>query len=341
MDAPTEDQAERCTGPDATPDPGADPSVLLSRRAELLTERRNRSITTAQSAELEDLTSAFVERLSTGTVSLRRLTVEEDGELLGRLARMEPVHPFSDPTDPDEIRLRTEDPRRCYVIENSALPGHPLNTVWVSLGGGLPRGIHDVLADGETPLDDVARDGVARDGVELDGVGLDGVESELVTTVVFYSIWNVESGLAGIPGGSSLLTMVSERLREEFPTIDTLTTLSPIPGFRRWLSEEDPDLAERFDRGDHAESLVGTCARYLLTTDDRRLPIDSVARFHMRNGARLWRLVPEADRSRRGFERSWGVMANYRYWPEDLAANRQALAEGNPPIGASIAEIIR
>ena len=61
-------------------------------------------------------------------------------------------------------------------------------------------------------------------------------------------------------------------------------------------------------------SLLRLCARYLI---DERGPqgttLDSVAHFHLRNGARLERLNWLADRSERGITHSAGIMINYVY----------------------------
>ncbi|HTO00263.1 MAG TPA: malonyl-CoA decarboxylase family protein, partial [Microthrixaceae bacterium] len=87
--------------------------------------------------------------------------------------------------------------------------------------------------------------------------------------------------------------------------------------------------------------LLGACARYLTATDSDGRLIDSVARFHMRNGARLWRINWLGDISTRGLNRSWGLMANYRYSPEDREANKLALAQGRPALGAEVAEFLQ
>ncbi len=59
-------------------------------------------------------------------------------------------------------------------------------------------------------------------------------------TAIFYSISNCQSGLAGISFGNFLIKRVVEELSGEFRNLKTFATLSPIPGFRRWL---DPLLA--------------------------------------------------------------------------------------------------
>jgi malonyl-CoA decarboxylase len=155
-------------------------------------------------------------------------------------------------------------------------------------------------------------------------------------TAAFYSIWNVEPGLVGLPGGRRLLVGAVHALRAELPSLQTFVTLSPIPGFRRWIEASDGD------DGDHPDSrsLLTACARYLTTLRDDGRPLDAVARFHLRNGARLLSIAVDADRSTRGLERSYGLMANYRYEPEDREQNQRRLAAGHVTVGEQVAALL-
>ena len=54
-------------------------------------------------------------------------------------------------------------------------------------------------------------------------------------TVVFYSISNCHPGLAGISFGNFLIKNVVQELKTEMPNLKTFVTLSPVPGFRKWL----------------------------------------------------------------------------------------------------------
>ena len=54
-------------------------------------------------------------------------------------------------------------------------------------------------------------------------------------TAVFYSISNTQGGLQGVSFGSFLIKRVADRLAKELPGRKTFVTLSPIPGFRRYL----------------------------------------------------------------------------------------------------------
>ena len=67
---------------------------------------------------------------------------------------------------------------------------------------------------------------------------------------------------------------------------------------------------------------------YLRARNQRGLPVDSVARFHLGNGARLERLNWLGDATEKGIDQSYGLMVNYLYDPEDIEKNHEAYAEG-------------
>jgi malonyl-CoA decarboxylase len=54
------------------------------------------------------------------------------------------------------------------------------------------------------------------------------------------------------------------------------------------------------------------------------LPRDSVARFHLGNGAQLYGLHGAADLSMKGREQSAGIMANYLYDLPSIEENHEA-----------------
>jgi malonyl-CoA decarboxylase len=60
----------------------------------------------------------------------------------------------------------------------------------------------------------------------------------------FYSISNCQDGLRGASFGNFLIKRVGKRLQAEFPQLKRFSTLSPVPGFRRWLMQfaEGSDL---------------------------------------------------------------------------------------------------
>jgi malonyl-CoA decarboxylase len=54
----------------------------------------------------------------------------------------------------------------------------------------------------------------------------------------------------------------------------------------------------------------------------RRKPLDNVARFHVSNGAQVYRVNVGADDSKNGWSNSFGCMVNYRYKLDELEENQ-------------------
>src|SRR4029077_18905064 len=69
-------------------------------------------------------------------------------------------------------------------------------------------------------------------------------QAQRADTAIFYSISNCQDGLRGISFGNFLIKQVVEELHAEFPQLERFSTLSPVPGFRRWLMQR---LAEGSD----------------------------------------------------------------------------------------------
>ena len=63
--------------------------------------------------------------------------------------------------------------------------------------------------------------------------------------------------------------------------------------------------------------------------------INSVARFHLGNGARLERIDWLGDLSPKGLRESAGIMVNYLYRLEDIEKNHEAYANHGEVIASS------
>jgi malonyl-CoA decarboxylase len=61
------------------------------------------------------------------------------------------------------------------------------------------------------------------------------LDVKVADTAIFYSISNCQRGLAGISFGNFLIKRVVEVLSAEVRNLKAFATLSPVPGFRRWL----------------------------------------------------------------------------------------------------------
>ncbi|MGO1074740.1 malonyl-CoA decarboxylase domain-containing protein [Inquilinus sp. CA228] len=267
-----------------------------------------------------DLKHVLTDWFSGGFLELRRITWETPAIILEKLIQYEAVHAIP---GWEFLRRRLAEDRRCYAFFHPALPNEPVIFVQVALVRGLSGEIAPLL-DPEAPVGDPA----AAD------------------TAIFYSITNTLKGLRGISFGSFLLKQVVADLQQTLPKLATFSTLSPIPGFRRWLETTAPehqfpaiqaaarDLLSALAAGgidavgaDKAlkPALTGLCARYLaaeLRPNGR--PIDPVARFHLGNGARLERLNWAGDTAPKGLEQGWGLLVNYLYDPAELERNHEA-----------------
>ena len=228
----------------------------------------------------------------------------------------------------DDLRRRLAADRRCFGFFHPALPGEPLIFVEVALTQGLAAAVQPLLAPDSDEATAAARAAQAD-------------------TAIFYSISNCQEGLRGISFGNFLIKQVVEELKAELPHLHRFATLSPVPGFRRWLeagmaratpAEGDDALSTRLavpgwweDPG-RAETLrqplMRLCAEFLTASNGGRGPSDPVARFHLRNGARLERVNWLGNVAPRGIRESWGLMVNYLYDPEAIEANHEAFVHG-------------
>lgn len=263
----------------------------------------------------EDLRAFLAARIDLGLLELRRLTWSDSAALLERLARLEAVHAVRGWFD---LKDRLDDDRRIYAFFHPALPGAPLVFTEVALTDELAGSMRAIL-NRDTPPVDPAQARCAN----------------------FYSISNGERGLRGIPFGNALIKHVVAELRGEFPRLKTFATLSPLPGFAAWVRSpaarvpaavRDALAAAGWHRDPAAsaalrEPLLRLAARYLLAAKRADgAPLDAVARFHLANGALAERLDWLADPSPRGMAQSFGMMVNYRYALDRVAANQLAYA---------------
>jgi malonyl-CoA decarboxylase len=118
--------------------------------------------------------------------------------------------------------------------------------------------------------------------------------------------------------------------------------LSPVPGFRRWLTKraaatDDPAIASlartetgagwlEIAKADPAlkQTIMRACATYLTRHASAEDRADPVARFHPGNGARLQRINWLGNTAARGIAESFGIMVNYLYDVATIERNHEA-----------------
>ena len=299
---------------------------LVDLRAELMGLARGDPVLASLEGDLKHLLAGWFD---VGFLELRRITWDSQASLLERLARYEAVHRVRNWAD---MKNRLDPDRRCFAYFHPRMPDEPLIFVEVALVKGIAGNVQALL-DQNAPLGD----------------------PDTADTAIFYSISNCQKGLSGISFGDFLIKRVVDRLQEELPHLKTFATLSPIPGFRAWLERQVKDkdniltpqeretlpsslAAETLEKllarpRWHEDAVLGEalrlpltrlCARYLMTEKRSAGTVaDSVAHFHLTNGARMEQLDWLADTSVNGLKQSFGMMINYLYAPRDIEQNHE------------------
>ena len=305
---------------------------LVDLRADLIEFKRDDP---ALDVLEDELKSQLVSWFDIGFLELRRIEWNSPAALLEKLIEYEAVHEIR---DWDDLKNRLGTDRRCFAFFHPRMPEEPLIFVWVALVQGMSDNIQ-VLLDTSVPV----------------------LEAESADAAIFYSISNAQKGLKGISFGDFLIKRVVDLLTIEFPSLKTFSTLSPAPAFSRWLKktlentsgdellntserkvlgplqsglgdgetlrallyepgwERDPRISEVL-----SGPLLRLCARYLLK--EKRGEVfasDSVAHFHLSNGARIERLNWLADVSPNGLRQSCGIMVNYLYKLNEIEDNHE------------------
>jgi len=311
---------------------GGTGTLVQMRRRILLGLKKNPQWASTES-DLGHLLSSWFNR---GFLTLQRIDWRTSAIVLEKLIQYEAVHQIQ---GWDDLRRRLQADRRCYAFFHPALPDEPVIFIEVALTHGMSAMVQPLL-DPASPISDPGRADCA----------------------IFYSITNCQEGLRGISFGNFLIKQVADDLGREFPKVKTFATLSPIPGFRKWLAGDvakhasevqGRQIAMLLERMDDPQwfadkglcaalqkPLTALCAHYLLHAKHRDEPLDAVARFHLSNGARLDRINWLGDISEAGMVRSAGLMVNYVYKLADVEQNHEAYVKEHRVIASSRLEAL-
>lgn len=272
-----------------------------------------------------------------GFLVLREIDWHTPANVLEKIIAYEAVHEISNWR---ELRSRLEPvDRRCFAFFHPAMLDEPLIFVEVALTKESPNGIQQVLEHERAPISE-----------------------EEATMAVFYSISNCQRGLAGVSFGNFLIKQVAKELSSQVPSLVTFRTLSPVPGFMRWVNQTmesanaEGDLGEQFEQvqaglhianrvsqldeleiSDHESEQLQLTVAHFLVNEKRgdNLPMDPVARFHLGNGASLDMVIPGADASKKGLAQSSSAMVSYLYNLDKVEDNHEAYANNQTVIHSS------
>jgi len=323
--------------------PGGTKAALMMRR-ELLRLLEKRPDLAALDYDIRHLLSSW---FNPGFLKMHQVDWRSPAHVLEKIIQHEAVHAID---GWDDLRRRLQPDRRCFAFFHPQLPDEPLIFVEVALLTEIPSAIAPLVDKKSLPS-----------------------ATQKFKVAVFYSISNCEAGLRGVSMGNFLIKRVAEHLKAEFAGLSTFVTLSPIPGFIDWLTrspnlnEVEVPLATR-TRFEHAleamqlknktwaqrlsegwtpdkssvkerEALTSLCALYLTIFSTRRGG-SPVAKFHLGNGAELYRLNWAADLSKKGLKESAGLMVNYLYNLGAVEENHGHFAQGQVIHARAVAKLI-
>ncbi len=305
---------------------------LVDMRAEILKlMKEDRALKSLE----RDLRRILVSWFDVDLLELRRISWEKTpAVILEKLIAYEAVHAIE---SWDDLKNRLDVDRRCFGFFHPRMQDEPLIFVEVALVNGIAGNVQELL-DESAPVQDPTK----------------------ADTAIFYSISNCQRGLAGISFGNFLIKRVVNQLMSELDNLKTFSTLSPVPGFRRWLDNqigegkpkillpnERKALKAVAEKGkgskgllralmnephwhhDEAVSealrvpLMRLCAKYL--TEEKRVErtLDPVAHFHLSNGASVERINWLGDTAPKGFDQAAGMMVNYLYRLSKIEENHE------------------
>ncbi len=284
-----------------------------------------------------------------GFLDLQQITWKTPAALLEKLIEYEAVHKILSWQD---LKNRLEDDRRCYAFFHPRMPEEPLIFVEVALVNGISTNVHDLLDEKAPPGD-----------------------PEKADTAIFYSISNCQRGLAGVSFGNFLIKRVVADLVKELPNLKKFSTLSPVPGFFKWLKFQDDAhklgkydeeiiniiLREDMDLNDFRKivqsqamlcerkvqealqpTLLRLCTHYLVNVKKGEQAFDRVAHFHLTNGARIQQINWAADCSDKGIAQSGGLMVNYLYDLPHIEKNHEVYrGNGEIAVSSSVKKMMR
>lgn len=123
--------------------------------------------------------------------------------------------------------------------------------------------------------------------------------------------------------------MPHQSMTEAPITFVVSTGASPAGSLERLRALAGRDLPDNDDARANLKPILGGLAAYYLLEqrNARKRPLDSVARFHLGNGARLDNIHAFADLSAKGRKSGYSVMVNYLYDTREIEANHEAYAE--------------
>ncbi|XP_050232336.1 uncharacterized protein LOC126681017 isoform X2 [Mercurialis annua] len=309
-------------------------------------------------ASLRALDSYLKEKLSTwlspAALELHQITWDDSASVLEKIVAYEAVHPICNLLD---LKRRLGVGRRCFGYIHPAIPGEPLIFIEVALLKNVAQTIQEVLWDNppipESDATCALFYSISSTQPGLAGINLGKLLIKRVITLVKRDMPHISifATLSPIPGfmpwlvsklasqsvlaeaenmskasSSGLVSMFQENIlepneerslmkctRELFPGKNGMEVMLQLLSSTNYGWNKSDELVTALK-----PPLMRLCTRYLLQEKKRGKALDSVANFHLQNGAMIERLNWMADCSNKGLLQSGGIMVNYVYRVEKI-----------------------
>ncbi|XP_054787268.1 uncharacterized protein LOC129301397 isoform X3 [Prosopis cineraria] len=324
-------------------------SILRADILSILTEENISSLRALDSYLKEKLSTW----LSPATLELHQITWDDPASLLEKIVAYEAVHPISNLLD---LKRRLGVGRRCFGYLHPAIPGEPLIFIEVALLKNVAQTIQEVLWDSPPIPENEATCAlfysISSTQPGLSGINLGKFLIKRVITLVKREMPHISTfaTLSPIPGFMQWLLskLASQSILAESDSSQSLAEGSSSTFWENILKPEEEralmSISKDIANGkngmevmfnlltstDHKWTkstemlsvlqplLMRLCARYLLQEKKRGRALDSVANFHLQNGAMIERINWMADRSEKGLSQSGSIMVNYVYRLEHI-----------------------
>ncbi|XP_061340765.1 uncharacterized protein LOC133287219 isoform X2 [Gastrolobium bilobum] len=308
-------------------------------------------------ASLRALDSYLKEKLNTwlspAALELHQITWDDPASLLEKIVAYEAVHPISNLLD---LKRRLGIGRRCFGYLHPSIPGEPLIFIEVALLKNVAQTIQEVLWDSppipESEATCALFYSISSTQPGLSGINLGKFLIKRVVKLVKREMPHISTfaTLSPIPGFMPWLLskLASQAVLAEGDMSQPLDEGPSSTFCENILKPEEEeavmslpkDIAPGKDGMEvifnlltstsykwiHSPELLSAlkpplmrlCTRYLLQEKKRGKALDSVANFHLQNGAMIERINWMADRSEKGLSQSGGIMVNYVYSLEHI-----------------------
>jgi hypothetical protein len=307
----------------------------------VITTRRLSRLQSVEISIKTILTSLF----RPGALQLRRITYNQTpASIIEQIAKKEAVHPLQSLND---LRQRLGPGRRCFAFFHPALPDKPLVFVHVALLTEMPSSMDEIQL-ASTVMEENATIAtfysITNSEQGLNGIHLGNHLIKSVVQVLQNEFPKLQTfcTLSPIPKFRSWLEaklvqyqqgLLREQLVDDgFLTRDEYVQLQGIfPSDKPLFDLLETLMSSNWHSGgegnesilaDKLQPLLMKFASYYLTVETHRgRPLCPVAKFHVGNGAEMYRLNFLADTSNKGMRTSCGMMINYRYDLDEIEEN--------------------